>query len=279
MNAATGAVHERAISRAAIPASICSRSSDDPARMSIGSFVVLVLVRRVAPARTRSGSGGAERVDQRDAGFDRPERRAIEHVNLAAAARWSARACGTSARTPRAGRTRRAAPSAFIAVGEPLRVDPRRADAARTAASCRALPRRSCLRTAPCPDRRSRVSSVGMFGDGITHGSPVVVEVHRRASSPPSRTTSRSAPMPNVLVEQPRELADRHAVAHRNRILADERLEAVHAASALRPARRRSDSGRSQTITLHAVPRARRAGSWPSCRCRCRCACRRPADR
>ena len=41
--------------------------------------------------------------------------------------------------------------------------------------------------------------------------------------------------MPNSIVEQARQLADRHAVAHRNRVQPDERLEARARASAPRP--------------------------------------------
>ena len=55
----------------------------------------------------------------------------------------------------------------------------------------------------------------------------------RRSSSanisrrqPSISTTSSSAPRPNCLVEQARQLADRHAVTHRDRELADERFEA-----------------------------------------------------
>ena len=54
--------------------------------------------------------------------------------------------------------------------------------------------------------------------------------------------------MPNSSLNEPRELADRHAVPHRHRIQADERLESVHehrpfdrvAADRVRADRRRS---------------------------------------
>ena len=56
-------------------------------------------------------------------------------------------------------------------------------------------------------------------------------------------TTSRFGADAEVVVEEPRELADRHAVAHRDRIQPDERLESrnehrafdVHAANRVRP--------------------------------------------
>ncbi len=116
-----------------------------------------------------------------------------------------------------------------------------------------------------------------MFGDGITKGRPVCVEVHRRATSPASRRPRAGADL-EVLVEEARQLADRHAVAHRDRELPDERLVAWHehrpldvdAADRIRPVAH--DDG-------DAVLARTRAGSWPSCRCRCRCARRCPAGR
>ena len=81
--------------------------------MSIGISVVLVLVRRVAPAEA-VGIGRAERGEQRDAGLDRPERRAIEHVDLAAAA--AGLRVLVERRLEDAGRKRTpGSPSAFIA--------------------------------------------------------------------------------------------------------------------------------------------------------------------
>ena len=84
------------------------------------------------------------------------------------------------------------------------------------------------------------VSSVGMFGDGITHGSAGLVGVHVAPPALHRHDLERGADA-EVLVEEPRQLADRHAVPHRDRELADERLEARHEHRALRRRRRRSD--------------------------------------
>ncbi len=64
-----------------------------------------------------------------------------------------------------------------------------------------------------------------MFGEGSTHGSPSSSQYVPRDHAGIA-TTSSFAPMPKCLVEQPRELADRHAVAHRDRVLTDEGFEA-----------------------------------------------------
>ena len=132
---------------------------------------------------------------QRDAGFDRPERRAIEHVDLAAAAARAARACGTSARRPRAGSARRAArsrssPSAKRSAsthGAPTQLE--------RPASCRAPRRRSSLRTAPCPDRRSPSRASGCSATASPRAAPVASKYISRRQ-PSIATTSRSAPMP-----------------------------------------------------------------------------------
>ena len=65
-----------------------------------------------------------------------------------------------------------------------------------------------------------------MFGDGMTHGTSVVVVIHL---APPAlhRHDLEVGADAEVLVEQARQLADRHAVPHRDRVQADERLEAV----------------------------------------------------
>ena len=118
-------------------------------------------------------------------------------------------------------------PSAFIAVGEALGVDPRRAEQLerlRRAASFRDV---GAFEQHRARDRRSPSRASGC--------SATAARTECRSSSkyiprrqPSIGTTSRSAPMPNVVVEQPRQLADRHAVAHRQRIEPDERLEPVH---------------------------------------------------
>ena len=107
----------------------------------------------------------------------------------------ASRASGTSARRTPAGSARRAA----RARSSRRRAARRRSTArrsARTAGSCRVPPTASFPRTAPRPDRRSSLSSVGMFGDGITHGRPVSSKYISRRQ-PSIGTTSSAAPMPN----------------------------------------------------------------------------------
>ena len=65
-----------------------------------------------------------------------------------------------------------------------------------------------------------------MLGEGITHGTSVVVVI-RLALPAFHRHDLEIGADAEVLVEEPRQLADRHPVAHRNRILPDERLEPV----------------------------------------------------
>ena len=64
-----------------------------------------------------------------------------------------------------------------------------------------------------------------MFGDGITHGAPVSSQYLLTTPAFHPHDFQRRAET-KALVEELRELADGHAVAHRDRILADERLEA-----------------------------------------------------
>ena len=101
------------------------------------------------------------------------------------------------------------------------------------------------------------VSSVGMFGDGITHGSPVASKYMSRRQ-PSIGTTSRSAPMPNSVVEEPRQLADRHAVPHRDRDTGRRTTRSRGTSIGPSTATPPIGLGRSQTMTLHAV-RARGA--------------------
>ena len=68
------------------------------------------------------------------------------------------------------------------------------------------------------------VSSVGMLGDGITHGRSVASAYMSPLPSLHLHDLERRT-QPEMLVEQPRELADGHPVAHRYRELADERFE------------------------------------------------------
>ena len=84
------------------------------------------------------------------------------------------------------------------------------------------------------------VSSVGMLGDGITHGRSVWSAYMSRRQPSIATTSSWRADREGV-VEQPRQLADGHAVAHRNRELSDERLESRRQPGALRRRCRRWD--------------------------------------
>ena len=66
-----------------------------------------------------------------------------------------------------------------------------------------------------------------MFGDGITHGTSGVVVIHLPLPAVHRHDFEVGADA-EVIVEEPRELADRHPVPHRDRVLADERLEAAN---------------------------------------------------
>ena len=68
------------------------------------------------------------------------------------------------------------------------------------------------------------VSSVGMFGDGITQGSPVSSKYMSR-DQPSIVHHAEVRADAEVRVEERGQLADRHAVPHRDREEADERLE------------------------------------------------------
>ena len=205
------------------------------------------------------------------------ERRAVRHVNLAAAA------CDFGVLVERRLEQRRPEMHARQAAriqsrGEWLRRRPTARHQLERLASCRGPRRRSCPRTARCPGRRPRSRASGC---SATAAPRAARSSSKYIAARPAlhRHDLELGADAELLVEEPRQLADRHAVPHRDRILADERLESRLEHRPFDRRRRRSDSGRSQTIDRQAVPCARRAGSWPSCRCRCRCACRRPADR
>ena len=133
-------------------------------------LVVLVLVRGVAPGELLRVLP-LELIDHLDRGAHRPEALAIEHVQLAAAAR--------PPRVLLEGRLEEHRPevdagqaASVHRLRESLAVDPRRTDQLeRTgrAASLRQL--RAFEQHRARIDRA--LSSVGMFGDGMTHGSPV----------------------------------------------------------------------------------------------------------
>ena len=86
------------------------------------------------------------------------------------------------------------------------------------------------------------VSIVGMFGEGITQGSPVVSQYSSRVQPSMAIDLEVRAETERV-VEQPRQLPDGHPVPQRNRIQADERLEPAlehrpfdrHAPDGIRP--------------------------------------------
>ena len=121
--------------------------------------------------------------------------RAIEHVDLAAAAarlrvlverRLEDRRPEVDARQLERVHRRR----------QTARRRPTARRPARTAASCRALPTRSCLRTAPCPDRRSPCRASACSATASPTAAPVVVVSTSSRRQPSIATTSRSAPMP-----------------------------------------------------------------------------------
>ena len=211
-----------AISASTSPPRVERRRAAGPIRTGCRSAACRARTRRAARAR-RSAPDPARRNSAISSTAARTGRKraAIGHVDLAAAAgllrvllerRLEERPAG-SARP--AARARSSRPRAAR-----RRSTARRS--ARTAASCRALPTASCPRRAPRPDRRSRVSSVGMFGDGMHPRQAGLVEVHRAPPAVHRHDVERAADA-ELVVEQPRQLADRHAVAQRNRELPDER--------------------------------------------------------
>ena len=192
-NRRTGFPRLRAISRAGIPRSICFAQLGRPGQDVDRQLLVLVLVGRLAPLEA-VGSRGAKCADQRDAGLDRPERRAIDARESGSRRSSSSRACETSARRPPAGSGRRAA-RGRSSRRRTARRRPTARRPARTGASCRAPPRRSSLRTARSPDTRPRCRASGCSATA----APRAGRSRRSTCSrrqPSIVTTSRSAPMP-----------------------------------------------------------------------------------
>ena len=144
-------------------------------------------------------------------------------VHLAAAAA-DARACGTSARTPPAGSARPA-------------VDARLSADARRSALTPGAPTSSNGRVVPAPlgdaraleQHRSRIDERRLERRHVRRRHdprrPGLVVVHRTLP-PLHRHDVEVCANAEVLVEEPRQLANRHPVTHRNRIEPDERLEA-----------------------------------------------------
>jgi hypothetical protein len=91
-----------------------------------------------------------------------------------------------------------------------------------------------------------------MFGDGKTQGSQVAPQ-HRSRRHPSINATSRSA-RSEVFVEQARELADRHTVAHRD----GQRPRTFEAGDEQRPSPPRRRSAPADRTRSLAVPRAAR---------------------
>ena len=192
----------------------------------------------------------ARRRDQRDAGPVGTERRRVRHVQLHAAARLAARTCGTSAGTT-IGRSRT---PGGLRLGERRRpgvpVEERRARRSRTAASCPAPRRRSSPRTGTAPGRPAPCPASACSGDGITHGRPVSANVigappaarrHHRQIAVERLRETRAAPR-HPGRHQPRHLADRQPVAHRDRAQPDERRRSSPAPCRPRSRRRRAGS-------------------------------------
>ena len=143
-----------------------------------------------------TGIEPAEHVDQRDARQHRPEVVAIGARGSGSRRTSAGRASGTSARNTAGRKYTPGSSSAFIAVGKPLRVDPRRADQLERPRGARVLPRASRPRTARCPDRRSPCRASACWATASPTAVRVWSAVHRRAATVPSATTSSVAPMP-----------------------------------------------------------------------------------
>ena len=207
--------------------------------MSNGSFSCSY--RTAVRASGTVGIGRAKCGDQRDACQHGAERLAIEHVNLAAAAALARMLVECRLEHRRPEEDARQAEARSVASANRSAVDATARRRARTAASCPALPRRSFPRTGPCRDTRSRCRASECSGEGITHGSPRGVVVH---VAPPARHRDdvEVGADAEVLVEQARQLADRHAVAHRNRDRGRRTTRSPGPASAPRPRCRRSGS-------------------------------------
>ena len=237
----TGASHEPAISRAVSAAPRFVRAASSIPRGCRSAACLCSYSYGGSRQPKRSGSRGAERGDQRDAGFDRAERLAIEDVDLAAAAAGLRVLVERRLEHRPAGRTRRAARARSAPSANAFRVHPRRAEQLERLASCRALPRRWCPRTAPCRDRRSPSRASGCSATAARTECPVGVEVHVAAPAFHRHDLEVGADA-ELLVEQPRQLADGHAVPHRQRDTGRRTTRSRAPASALRPRCRRSGS-------------------------------------
>ena len=190
---AAASCHE--IVRTGRPASICWRSSLEPARMSNGSFSCSY---SYGGCRHWNFAGFCARISTSTAtrGLDAAERVAIEHMYLAAAARLLRVLLKRRLEDDRPEVHARQIVRTRVS-RRALRHRPTARQSARTAASCLDPPTRSCPRTAPCPDRRPRCRpSACSETASPTAGRCLRSTSPRRQSS--IGTTVRSAPMPHA---------------------------------------------------------------------------------
>ena len=244
--------------------------------MSIGGLVVLVFVRRIAPRELRRVRSRETPRAARPPPRPRGSARRSSDVNLAAAAgrvgvlvkrRLEHDRPEVRARQAQRGSARR-------------RTAPRQSTARPTSSNGRVVPRPSEMFV---PSNSTvpgyTIARVERRHVRRRHAprQARLIEIHVAAPALHLHDLEVRADA-EVLVEQARQLADRHAVPHRNREAARRTTRIPRRASALRLRARRSDSGDRRRRPGGRV-RAAARGSSPSCRCRCRCACRRPADR
>ena len=241
--------HDAAMSRAGAPAldllPQLGRSGEDVDRQLRRARTRRAASRQRERARDRRrGTRRAARRRSRPAGTSRDRARGSGSRRS-----WSARACETSARRRPAGSARPAARARFIASAKRSASTQGAPTQLERPAWCRGPPTRWCPRTAPSPDRRWRCRASGCSATAAPTACPVVVEIHRPAPALHRDDLEVGADAERV-VEEARELADGHAVPHRNRIQADERLEPVHQHRPFDARRRQSGFGRSQTMTV-----------------------------
>ena len=208
---ATLASHDRAISRAGTPRSICSRSSDVPARMSIGSFSCSYSYGG-SRQRKRSEAARNAAMSATPVSTGRNASRSSTWIwqppQLVCACLWNVGSMTQPDGSARpATRARSSRPRT-------VRRPPTAPPAARTASSSRAPRRRSCPRTAPSPGRRWRCRASGCSATAAPKGC----RSRRRHVAAPALHGDDLEVRADAegVVEEPRQLADRHAVPHRD---------------------------------------------------------------
>ena len=276
-NASSSACQSAAIScarhaRLDLAAAACR----SPARMSIGSFVVLVLVRRLPPRElSPDRAAGTWRSARRPVSTGRNASRSVTWI-------WQPPhgcfACFWNVGSNTAGRKYTpGSSSAFISPRKALGVDPRRADQLERPRRAAALREHRAFEQhrARVDDRRVERRHVRRRH----HPRQSASRRHTsRAASPPSSRPRASAPMPkrslNSVASSPIVIPCRIGIG--NWPTNDSKPRCEHGALDVDAADRVRPVAHDHR---HAVPRRSAAGSWPSCRCRCRCGRRCPADR